>query len=383
MKLVGIGVAATVLAVSCGKKEPETKASAIEAATPVTVSVARAEMRDLPNVYEAVGTVRARTSSVISARMMGYVREVRVRLGDRVTAGQVLVTLDSPDIDAGIRQAEAALVEARSTQPEIESAVAAAKAQMDLAQTTFNRMQTLFSKNSISNQEFDEAAGRLRVAEANHAMAQAKRTQMAARVQQAEQAVRSAQVPQGFTTVVAPFAGTVTEKPVETGILATPGAPLMTIEQEGALRLEASVEESRLGVVRVGQAVEVIVDAVDGSLSGRVAEIVPSVDAASRTFIAKIDLPQKGQLRPGMFGRARFGLGKKTVLTVPSSAVTSRGQLQMVYTVDGGIARSRMITTGATVGDAVEVLSGLTGGDAVVSPVPTGLRDGSRIEVRP
>jgi len=382
MNRAWMAVTAAALVASCGKTEQEQVKSAASAA-PVAVTVTQAASRDWPNVYEAVGTVRARTSSTISSRMMGYVREVRVRLGDQVTAGQVLVTLDSQDLDAQIRQAEAGLAEALSVQPEIESGVAAAKAQLDLAQTTFARMQDLFNKKSISNQEFDEASGRLKVAEANHNMAQAKRAQLTAKVQQAEQAVRSTQITQSYNTVVAPFAGTVTEKTVEPGILATPGAPLMTIEQAGALRLEASVEESRLSVVRVGQTVEVAVDAIDGTLSGRVSEIVPSVDAASRTFIAKIDLPQRPQLRVGQFGRARFSLGRRPVLTIPPAAIASRGQLQMVFTVDDGVAHTRMITTGATSGEEIEVLSGLTAGEIVVSPAPPSLTDGARVEVRP
>ena len=380
MNRAWMAVAAAALLTGCGTKEPERTQSA--QAAPVAVTVTQAASREWPNVYEAVGTVRARTSSVISSRMMGYVREVRVRLGDQVTAGQVLVTLESQDLDAQIRQAEAAAAEARSVQPEIESGVAVAKAQLDLAQTTFARMQDLFNKKSISNQEFDEASGRMKVAEANHNMAQAKRTQLTAKIQQAEQAVRSAQISQSYNTIVAPFAGTVTEKPVEAGILATPGASLMTIEQAGALRLEASVEESRLPVVRVGQTVEVAVDAIDGTLSGRVSEIVPSVDPASRTFIAKIDLPLRPQLRVGQFGRARFPLGRRQVLTIPTAAVTSRGQLQMVYSVDAGVAHTRMITTGASSGNEIEVLSGLSAGETVVSRSPSSLTDGARIEVR-
>lgn len=380
MNRAWITVTAAALLAGCGTKEPEKAESA--PAAPVTITIAQAASNEVPGVYEAVGTVRARTSSAISSRLMGYVREVRVRLGDAVTAGQVLVTIDSQELDAHIRQAETALTEARSVQPEIESGVAAAKAQLDLAQSTFARMQELFNKKSISNQEFDEASGRLKVAEASHNMAQAKRAQLAAKVQQAEQAVRTAQISQSYTSIVAPFAGMVTEKLVEPGILATPGAPLLTIEQSGALRMEASVEESRLGLIRLGQAVEVVIDAMDGTLSGRVSEIVPSVDPASRSILVKIDLPQRSQLRGGQFGRARFAMEKRQVLTIPAAALVNRGQLQMVYTVDAGVARSRMITAGAASGDRIEVLSGLSTGESVVSPAPSALSDGARIEVR-
>lgn len=384
MKRVILTVALTVAVLAatpaCSKKEAEHK-TPVDAPL-VNVGVAQAVARDWTNVYEAVGTVRARATSAVSSRMMGYVREVRVRLGDAVTAGQVLVTLEAQDIETQIRQAEAAVSEARSAQPEIESAVAAAKAQLDLAQTTFNRMQDLFNKRSVSNQEFDEASAKLKLAAANHEMAQAKRAQVTAKIQQAEQAVRSAEINRGYATIVAPFTGIVVEKPVEPGTLATPGAPLLTIEQSGGWRLEASVEETRLSTVRVGQAVDVEIEAV-GSFPGRVAEIVPSVDPASRTFIAKIDLPQRPQLRGGQFGRARFALGRREVLTVPTGAIATRGQLQMAYVVESGQARARMVTTGATSGGEIEVLSGLSVGETVVAPVPPNFTDGARVEVRP
>jgi RND family efflux transporter MFP subunit len=148
--------------------------------------------------------------------------------------------------------------------------------------------------------------------------------------------------------------------------------------------LEASVEESRLNQVRVGQTVAVEIDAISGPMEGRVTEIVPSVDSASRTFIAKIDLPQRSQLRPGQFGRARFSFGQRKALTIPTEALSTRGQLQMVYAVDStGIARSRMVTTGAASGPETEVLSGLSVNELIVNPLTPAVADGIRVEVRP
>ncbi len=141
----------------CGEA-PREKSNATPAPAP-TVSTVTATNQTWPSIYEATGTVRARTSAVISARMMGYVREVKVQAGDRVREGQLLVTLDTRDLDVSSRRAEAAREEVRSGVPEADSAVAAAKANLDLAQVTFGRMQDLFQKTSISNQEFDEAVG--------------------------------------------------------------------------------------------------------------------------------------------------------------------------------------------------------------------------------
>ena len=126
----------------------------------------------------------------------------------------------------------------------------------------------------------------------------------------ADQEVRSTEVTRSYAEVLAPFAGMVVARSVEPGILALPGTPMFTIEREGAYRLEASVEESRLSAIRVGQPVSVTLDNLDHTLEARVSEIVPAVDAASRAYIVKIDLPALATLRSGVFGRAGVSVGK-------------------------------------------------------------------------
>ena len=365
----------------CGEA-PREKPSA-SSVSAVAVSTVTAAAETWPSIYEATGTVRARTSAVISAKLMGYVREVKVQAGDRVREGQLLVTLDTRDLDVSSRRAEATRDEVRSGVPEADSAVAAAKANLDLAQVTFGRMRDLFQETSISNQEFDEASAKLKAAQAAYEMAQARRLQLNSKLAQVDQEVRATEVTRSYADVLAPFAGVVVSKSVDPGSLALPGAPLFTIEREGAYLLEASVEESRLATIRIGQPVSVTLDGVDRTTDARVSEIVPAVDAASRAYIVKIDLPALPALRSGVFGRAAFQLGSRSLLTIPAGAVTDRGQLQSVLVADSGIARTRLITTGQKVKDRIEVLSGLTAGEKVIFPVPQGLSDGARAEVRP
>jgi membrane fusion protein, multidrug efflux system len=371
----------------CGEalRDEEPTASSVP---PVAVSTVTAATEAWPSIYEATGTVRARTTAVISAKLMGYVREVKVQTGDRVREGQLLVTLDARDLDLSSRRAEAAREEVHSAVPEADGAVAAAKANLDLAQVTFGRMQDLFQKRSISNQEFDEASAKLKSAQAAYDMATARRLQLNSKLAQADQEVRATEVTRSYAEVVAPFAGVVVSKSIDPGSLALPGAALFTIEREGNYRLEASVEESRLAAIRMGQPVSVTLDSIDRTFDARVSEIVPAVDAASRAYTVKIDLPVLPALRSGVFGRASFQLGGRPLLTIPAGAVMERGQLQSVLVVDGGVARTRLITTGQKVKERIEVLSGLTAGEKVIFPVPQGLPDGAAIrinnaEVRP
>lgn len=349
----------------------------------VRVSIVAASERQWPSVYEASGTVRARTTSDIAAKLMGYVREVKVQTGDHVQAGQLLVTLDTRDLDVNTRRAEAALEEVRSSVPEVDSAIAGAKSNLDLAQSTFNRMQDLFNKKSISNQEFDEAAARLKSAQSAHDMAKAKRAQLDAQTARVQQDVRATEVTRTYAAITAPFAGLITAKSAEPGTLAVPGTPLLTIERDGSYRLEASVEESRLPTIRVGQSVSVTLDGIDRTISARVSEIVPGVDAASRSATVKLDLPVIASLRTGMFGRAIFRQGSRATLVIPAAAIAERGQLQSVFVADNGTAHTRLITTGQRNQDQVEVLSGITIGDNIIVPVLKGLWDGAKVEVRP
>ena len=372
---------ALALLTSCGNEPPRRSASS--PSTPVAVQVATVATQDWPAVYEATGTVRARTSGTVSSKVMGYVQQVNAQVGDRVRAGQILVTLDARELEEGVRGAEAGRAEVQSAIPEAESAVAAAKANLDLAQTTYKRIEDLAGKKSISNQEFDEASARLKGAQANYEMARSRRAQLDPRLAAAEQAIRSATIVRDYAKIAAPFSGVVTAKSVEPGNLATPGAPLLTVEQEGVYRLEASVDESRLPSARAGATVEVALEGVERRLSARVSEVVPAVDAASRSSIVKIDLPAIPLLRSGMFGRAFFPLGSRSVVVVPASAIVERGQLQSVFVAEEGTARTRLVTIGQRAQDAVEVLSGLSAGEKVVTPVPTGLQDGARLEVRP
>lgn len=365
---------------ACGEA-PREKSTTVS--TPaVAVSSVTAANETWPSIYEATGTVRARTSAIISAKLMGYVREVKAQAGDRVREGQLLVTLDTRDLDVSSRRAEAAREEVRSGVPEGDSAVAAAKANLDLAQVTFGRMRDLFQKTSISNQEFDEASDKLKAAQAAYEMAEARRLQLNSKLAQVDQEVRATEVTRSYADVRAPFAGVVVSKSVDPGSLALPGAPLFSIERDGVYRLEAPVEESHLASIRIGQPVSVSFDG-ERTVDARVSEIVPAVDAASRAYTVKIGLPPIPWLRSGVFGRASFRLGSRTLLAIPAGAVNERGQLQSVVVVENGVARVRLITVGEKVRDRVEVLSGLMAGEKVIFPVPQGLSDGARVEVRP
>ncbi len=376
-----IAAAALLALAACGSKDHGSPSTLTVAVAPVH-AVAAATV-DWPESYEAPGTVHATATMTIAARVMGYVKEIRPNVGDRVTAGQTLVIVDVRELDTGRARAESGLAEARSGIPEAEAAIGAASAQLQLADVTLRRMKDLLDKQSVSRQEFDEAAARMAVARSAVEMARARRKQLDDRIEQARRAVDAAGIDVSHATLSAPFAGRVIARKAEPGTLASPGLPLLEIEREGSYRFEARVEESRLASVRRGTAARVKIDAIEEPMAGAVVEIVPEIDEASRAFGAKIGLPGHPLLRTGLFGRATFAGGTRRVLTIPAAAVSQQGQLSFVMIAGDGLARLRLVKTGAIREGSVEILAGLAETEAVIHPRPAGLADGAKVEVRP
>ena len=201
------------------------------------------------------------------------------------------------------------------------------------------------------------------------------------KVDQAKADVASAQVYAGYARITSPLNGIVVARHAEVGSLTAPGQPLLTIEDNN-YRLEAAVEESQLRNIRLGATAMVTIDALgQEELSGRVVEIVPTADPASRSYTVKLDLPGKQSLRSGLFGKARFLAGDSQVVTIPTKAVLQRGQLSSVYVVDGsGIARMRLITLGKALGDRVAVLSGLSAGERILVDSTVINREGVKVQ---
>ena len=334
------------------------------------VAVMQVQKATVPDVIEATGTVQAALSAQLSSQVMGSITRVNVHEGDRVRRGEVLVAIDEAQQQAAYTSAKAGLQASQES-------IAAADADYTLAESTMKRYQMLYDKKSVSPQEYDEVKTKLAAAQARRDAAHAGRTQAEAGVSQASTAM-------GFTKVRAPFDGLVIAKLAEPGAMAAPGVPLLVVEDPSRFRLEAQLDESKIGAVKLGESVPVVIDALgDHPIEGKVTQIVPASDPASRTFMVKIDLPANPQIRSGLFGRARFPHGERESIAIPKSAVLNRGQLQAVYVVGGDqLASLRFVTLGAALGEQVEVLSGLQNGDRIV--VQPGDRElsGKRVEAQ-
>jgi RND family efflux transporter MFP subunit len=365
-------------AVACAPPAPRTAADV----PPIAVSMGRAEVTALASSFEAGGVVRAKSTAVIASRVMAPILAVHVRPGDRVRRGAALVTLDARELTANQTRATAALTSAIEAARATEADIRSADAALGLARATYDRMRTLHEKRSATTQELDQATSGLQLAEAQLSAARARAAAATAARDEAQAAVEAASVATSYTILTAPFDGVVTERSVDPGSMAQPGASLLTIEDPSAFRLEVPMDEARAGQIAVGARAEVHLGSEDRDVpwtSGRVSEIA-RVDPATHSFVVKIELPGGSNLRSGIFGRARFDGPSTQALTIPAAAAIRRGQLTFAYTVDSeNRARLQPISPGKVASDRVEVLAGLREGEPVVVNPPLSLSDGARV----
>jgi RND family efflux transporter MFP subunit len=347
------------------------------AAEPIAVTIAQVGMADVASAIDSGGVVQARTTATIAARILAPVREVLVSPGDRVREGQALIVLDGDDLAAGARAARSAVRGAEQGSKAAAAELQAAEAGLALARASHDRIAGLQAKRSATAQELDDATATLRSAEARVAAASARVFQAASAVDSARAASDQASTTESFTTITAPFDGMVTEKMIEPGNLASPGMPLLRLEDTRGFRLEVRVDESRIGQIRNGDSVPVFLGTGTTAIKGTVVEVSRAVDADARAFLVKIALPDaRAALRSGQFGKARFGGTPRRALTVPSSAIVRRGQITSVFVVDKGVARVRLVSLSES-----EVLAGLTESEVVILSPPAGVTDGRRVSV--
>ena len=321
----------------------------------------------MPEVQEVVGTVRARTSAIVAARVPGTIGVLKVREGDRVRKGQILAQLNAPENQASAAGSAAGVEEAKRALEE-------AKSRKALAVTTFERFSKLYKEQAVTRQEFD-----VKQTERDLAFQAVSRAE--ARLEQAREGSRAAETMAGYTLLTAPISGIVSSKQVDLGASVFPAQPLMTIEDEGSYQLELAVPETLVSRIRKGAQVRVTLDTAGESFPAVVSDIVPAADPVSRTFTVKVALRHKG-LKSGLFGRAALNLGTTVdSMTVDSKALVLHGALTTVWVVGpDNIARLRIVKTGRTSGGRVEILSGLSDGERVVTAGQQKLTEGAKVE---
>jgi RND family efflux transporter MFP subunit len=306
------------------------------------------------------GNVQPFVETPIYARTDGYLKRWNVDIGGRVTAGQLLATIETPEVDQQLRQAEAAQLQA--------------EANLDLARTTAERYLNLLKSDGVSQQEVDqnESAYKARQADLNAAAANVARLKDM----------------QSFQQITAPFAGIITARDVDIGALISSGnaKELFRLAQIDVLRVYVNVPETYAGEIRVGMPADLhIAEFPNRTFPGKVAHTSGAIDTASRTLLVEVQVPNpKGELLPGSYAEVDFHLNAgNPPLMVPSNTLVFRSSGPQVVVVDNaGKAHLRNVTIGRDLGTSLEILSGLGPNDSIIVNPPDSISEGAAVAVQ-
>ena len=351
-----IAIVTLLVVTSCGKD----KTTSADTRAAVAVKVSTPTSLD-GSFLTASGKIEAVQNANLSTRMMGFVKDVHVNVGQKVSQGQLLVSINSADISAQKAQVSAG----------INEATAAFKS----AEKDYNRFKALFESKSASQKELDDMT-------ANYEMAKA-------RVESANQMKNQVNAQLSYSNITAPFSGVITGKFINKGDMANPGMPLISMETPGLFQVIAMVPESEITKINNGIEVSVLVKSINQRLKGKVTEVSTSTKNTGGQYLVKVVLDTTdAKLLSGMFTSVEFPIEQATksdngLLSIPTSALVKQGQLTGIYTITSdNVALLRWLRTGKTMGDEVEILSGLSKDEQYIVSSEGKLYNGAKISIQ-
>lgn len=388
-------LALVLAAAGCGKKQ----AAAPADAGPTVVSTAKAAMGLLDNRAVVSGKLDAVQTASIVSKVPGKVAKVHVDVGDRVSAGQVLVTLENKDLadrvtqaQAAVAQAEAALAQAEAGLKSARSALENARDNFAVAEANYNRAKELLAAGAISPAVF-ESQYELPYKQARQAVegtvpAQVEQAQAMVKVQQAALSSARAQLALARSSyedsfIRAPFTGVVTARNVNPGEMAST-MPVISMANIDRVVVKATVGEDHINQLKQGEKVQVKIGAVSAQpFTGVITSIAPAADPVTKAFPVKVEIDNpKHLLKPGMFAEVQLPSSGQKQLLIPREALVKDGERDFVWVVKDGKVQRREIKAGESDGRYIAVISGLEAGEEVVTAGQESLQDGARVTVK-
>jgi RND family efflux transporter MFP subunit len=353
-------LSAVALVMACSGDKKQT----IISENPITVQVSNSASGGGLDGVTASGKIESVNSANVSTRMMGYVTQLAVKTGQNVTEGQLLVSVNSTDLQAKKAQVDAAIQQASS---------AYANAKKD-----YERFMQLFKQNSASQKELDDMTTRYEMAQAGLESAQQMKNEVSAQF--------------AYAQIKAPFSGVVTNTFVKEGDMANPGMPLVTLEGGSGKQVTAMVSESEITKIQSGMKATVLVKSLQKEFSGKVIEVSLSAKNTGGQYLVKVNLDNPDDtVLSGMFVNVHFAVeSPKNIkenasqkVLIPESALVKQGQLTGIYTVgSGNVAILRWLRIGKTYGNQVEVLSGLSADEPYIVSADGKLYNGAKVSVK-
>lgn len=346
-------ISIVVFTVSCGKEKSETQ----DNRPTVTVKVSSPSTLD-GNFLNASGKIEAVQNANLSTRMMGYVNNVPVKVGDKVRKGQLLISINSADLNAQKAQVNASITEATAA--------------FNNAEKDYNRFKALFEDSSASQKEMDDMTANYKMAKARLEASKQMKNQVSAQL--------------SYSNITAPFSGVVTGKYINKGDMANPGAPLISIEAPGKFQVITMVPESEITQIKKGTEVNVTIKSTNKIVKGKVTEVSTSAKNTGGQYLVKVVLDKSEvKLLSGMFTSVQFPVTKSTSnnILIPTSALVKRGELTGVYVVSSSnTALLRWLRLGKTFGDKIQVLSGLNANEQFILSSEEKLINGAKLNIQ-
>ncbi len=388
-------LAAIVLLVAAGcSSGPGDNARARgQAQEPVTVSLAKPERRTITDGLSLAGTITPYEQVTLYAKTSGYLKWIKVDIGDSVRKGDLLADIEVPEMLTTVEEKRAAVVKAEATVEQARAAVEQSRADLEFQEISYQRLKAIHDRDTdvLPEQEVDQARS-------GYGVARGKLKTSEAQVKVAEAGLATARAELATVTailqyarIIAPMTGVITERFVDPGALIqaasssrTQAAPLVSIARLDQLRVLVDVPEPKVRAVRPGTGVRVEVPAYAGeSFAARVTRVGAVLDPGSRTMRVEIDLPNPTHsLRPGMTARVELELERfEGALTVPVSAVRFQGRDRAVFVVEAGKAKQRAVKTGLEAPQWIQILGGLGAEEEIVTAAAGPLADGAPVRV--
>lgn len=359
-KIITLLSLSAVLLVSCGKDKKEV----INNEPAMVVKVSGTTTDNNGSFVTASGKIEAEHSADVSTRMMGYVTKVNVKVGEKVNAGQLLVSINNADLQAKKAQVDASILQAT--------------AGFNNAKKDYERFTALFAQQSASQKELDDVTSRYEMAKAGLEGAKQMRNEVIAQF--------------SYANITAPFAGEVTNTYIKEGDMANPGMPLVSLEGAKKLQVSAMVSEGDITAIKNGMAVKVLIKSSNQELTGKVVEVSGSAKNTGGQYLVKIDLNNPGStVLSGMFVNVQFPIAnpsetvsaKSDKVLVPESVLVHQGQLTGIYTIGtGNVAILRWLRIGKTFGNQVEILSGLSNTEQYIVSADGKLYNGAKVRIQ-
>lgn len=354
-----IGIVILVLSACSAKEKKETETPG----HPVMVTVATPSANEQQDIHIS-GQIEAAQSANISTRVMGYITKLTVKVGDPVNKGQLLATISNQDILAQRAQANAMITEA--------------EAAFKNAEKDQERFTNLYQQQSATTKELDNVTLQYRSAQSRVEAAKQKRNEVNAMLR--------------YTSLTAPFSGIVTQKFADAGSMASPGMPILTIEQSGTYQVSATVPENSINQVYQGAEAAITIEAIGRTIKGSVSQISQSSQFSGGQYIIKVSIPgnEKKGLYAGMYANVSIPVKQVAkvqtddhIVTVPLSSIENRDQLTGLYTISSNhTALLRWVRLGKMYGDRVEVLSGLEKNEQFIVNADGKLYDGIAVKIK-